>query len=124
MSPLLRLRKVPKIRLHVRPKLNRVVRTPTALTLALTLAGCALAACSSGPPGGTSSAQCAALMVYGDHWYAGRGGLRRDPATTGRLVTALMPRCATTHPDLYPVGPSHSRCLRHEPGHVHEEITA
>lgn len=33
-------------------------------------------------------------MVYGDHWYAGRGGLRRDPATTGRLVTAVMPRCA------------------------------
>jgi peptide/nickel transport system ATP-binding protein len=43
-------------------------------------------------------------------------GCRFEPRCPVRL-----PECATTPPDLYPVGPAHSRCLLNAPGHVHEE---
>jgi hypothetical protein len=84
---------VPKIRLHVGPKLGRPVRRAFAVGLTIVLTGSSSTACSPGSPGGTSSAQCAAVLVYGDHSYAGRGHVRRDPATTGRIVTAMVPPC-------------------------------
>jgi peptide/nickel transport system ATP-binding protein len=46
------------------------------------------------------------------------GGCRFEPRCPVRL-----PECATTQPDLYPVGPAHSRCLLNDPGRVHEETT-
>ena len=45
-------------------------------------------------------------------------GCRFEPRCPVRL-----PECATTPPDLYPVGPAHSRCLLNDPGRVHEEST-
>jgi peptide/nickel transport system ATP-binding protein len=46
-------------------------------------------------------------------------GCRFEPRCPVRL-----PECATTPPDLYPVGPARSRCLLNDPGRVHEEITS
>jgi hypothetical protein len=60
---------------------------------ALLLAGTALASCSVGGDDGAGSASCAALLVRDGHTYRGVGGVKRDPATTGRLVDAVIPAC-------------------------------
>jgi len=38
-------------------------------------------------------ASCAAVIVYGGVTYWGHGELKRDPATTGRHVTGMIPSC-------------------------------
>ena len=70
--------------------LQSAVRLAFTLSLACTaLVGCA----SGGTGGGTGSAQCAAVLEYDGHTYWGVGGVKRDPATTGRRVEAVMPGC-------------------------------
>src|SRR4051794_300928 len=68
-------------------------RTTALVVLAFALAAGALSGCASKSAGGTSSASCAAVMVYRGHTYWGRGGVLRDPSTTGRLVLAVVPPC-------------------------------
>lgn len=71
-------------------------RSPLRLALVLVLGGLSLASCSSGGTGeggGGGEASCAAVIEYAGHTYWGRGGLTRDPATTGRVVPAVMPVC-------------------------------
>jgi len=65
-------------------------RTPL-LSLTLLLAGVALSSCSSRDGGGEAS--CAAVIEYRGHAYWGSGPLKRDPATTGRLVAGVIPAC-------------------------------
>lgn len=56
-----------------------------------------LAACGSPVSvGGGGNASCAAVIEYDGHTYWGRGDLKRDPATTGREVTAVIPACDDT----------------------------
>ena len=56
------------------------------------LACAGLTSCSTG--GGTGEgAQCAAAVVYRGHTYWGTGELKRDPATSGRLVEGVIPAC-------------------------------
>jgi hypothetical protein len=68
-------------------------RTAAVVVLTLAVVSGALASCASKPVRDTSSASCAAVIIYGSHTYWGRGGVLRDPATTGRLVTAVRPPC-------------------------------
>ncbi|HYQ31682.1 MAG TPA: hypothetical protein VEQ83_00595 [Lapillicoccus sp.] len=65
-------------------------RTPL-LSLTILLAGVALSSCSSRDGGGEAS--CAAVIEYRGHAYWGSGPLKRDPATTGRLVAGVIPAC-------------------------------
>ena len=56
----------------------------------------AVASCGSGDGaggGGTRSSACAAVVVYQGHTYLGRGEMKRDPATTGRVVDGVLPSC-------------------------------
>jgi hypothetical protein len=70
-----------------------VMRT-AAWSTSLLIFGCAvLASCSSGGSGGEGSAACAAQVRYEGHTYWGAGELKRDPATTGRRVKAVLPAC-------------------------------
>ena len=72
------------------------MRPPQRLPLVV-LTCVALASCASGDAGagssGTGSASCAAAVVYQGHTYLGHGGVKRDPATTGRLVEGVVPSC-------------------------------
>lgn len=55
------------------------------------------AACASqAGGGGNGAASCVALIKYQGHDYLGHGDLKRDPATTGRQVTATIPGCDDT----------------------------
>jgi hypothetical protein len=65
-------------------------KTPLS-ALTLLLAGVALSSCASGAGGGAAS--CAAVIEYRGHAYWGAGPVKRDPATTGRLVTGVIPVC-------------------------------
>ena len=69
-------------------------RPPLRVALAVALAGAALVSCSS-EEGGTGSASCPAVIEYDGHAYLGGGDLKRDPATTGRLVDGVS-RSVTT----------------------------
>ena len=62
-------------------------------TCALALAGTALASCSDGGDGDPGSAACPAVVMRHGHTYWGVGQVKRDPATTGRLVDAVVPAC-------------------------------
>jgi hypothetical protein len=64
----------------------------TRLALSLVLACVALSSCSS-RVGGGGAASCAAVIEYRGHTYWGSGPLKRDPATTGRLVAGAIPAC-------------------------------
>ncbi|HEU4568189.1 MAG TPA: DUF6281 family protein [Marmoricola sp.] len=57
-----------------------------------------LVACSSSPAGGggVASASCAAAVRYDGHLYLGQRPLAHEPATTGRLVDAVLPGCDDT----------------------------
>jgi hypothetical protein len=46
--------------------------------------------------GGGAAASCAAAVRYDGNLYLGQGQLRRDPATTGRLVDGSVPPCNDT----------------------------
>lgn len=70
----------------------RSMRLRVSLTLALTCV--ALGSCSSeGGATGTGSASCAAAVVYKDATYLEHRKVKREPATSGRLVEALLPSC-------------------------------
>jgi hypothetical protein len=70
------------------------VRRSAAWSTSVLIVGCAvLAACSSGGSRGGGSAVCPAKVLYGGHTYWGVGELKRDPATTGRRVKAVLPSC-------------------------------
>ena len=69
--------------------MRRAVRSSCAVALV----GTALAACSADGNGGTGSASCPAVVVRHGHTYWGVGQVKRDPATTGRLVDAVLPAC-------------------------------
>lgn len=73
-------------------------RRSLRLPLAVALTGLVLSSCGSGDGGdhGTGAASCAAVLVYDGHTYLGHGGVRRDPATTGRLVEGVLPSCDDT----------------------------
>jgi hypothetical protein len=71
-------------------------RAKVFLVVTLALAGSSLSGCASGTLDRTSSASCAAVVVYQGQTYWGRGGVVRDPATTGRLVKADVPPCDDT----------------------------
>lgn len=66
-----------------------------ALAIASTLA---LTGCSSEQPLGGSggAASCAAVLDYDGATYVGHSDLKRDPATTGRMVDAVVPGCDDT----------------------------
>ena len=75
------------------------LRTPLRLAATLAVACLTLASCSAHTgiaAGGTGEASCAARIEYAGHTYTGRGGLKRDPAATGRLVTGVVPGCDDT----------------------------
>jgi hypothetical protein len=55
-----------------------------------------LAACGSTHTGDGASASCAARIVLRGHTYLGHSELQRDPATTGRRVTGVLPACDDT----------------------------
>lgn len=79
--------------------ITRSTRPFLALPLALVLTGSALASCASGDGGGGDGAgagSCAAVLVYQEHTYLGQGPVKRDPATTGRLVDGVLPSCDDT----------------------------
>ncbi len=74
----------------------RSMRPLPRLPLTVALTCVAVGACTSGDgPGGdeTGSAACAAVVVYQGDAYLGHGGVKRDPATTGRLVKGRIPSC-------------------------------
>ena len=68
----------------------RPIRPSLRLALAVVFVGATLVSCSS-EEGGTGSASCAAVVEYGGHTYFGGGALKRDPATTGRIVEGTLP---------------------------------
>lgn len=62
------------------------------LTVALTCV--ALVSCTTGGGGaGTGSAACPAAVVYQKHTYLGHGEVKREPATSGRLIEGMLPSC-------------------------------
>ena len=72
--------------------MRSLVRLPVAVAIMCVV----LASCGSGDGGGrggTGSSACAAVAVYQGHTYLGHGGVKRDPATTGRLVQGVLPSC-------------------------------
>ena len=72
--------------------MRSLVRLPVAVAIMCVV----LASCGSGDgggSGGTGSSACAAVVVYQGHTYLGHGGVKRDPATTGRLVQGVLPSC-------------------------------
>lgn len=88
-----------------RPRLRDMSWLPAPSPRLTLLAATAplLAACISpvmsdraGPvPGdGAGEGSCAAVIVYRGVTYWGHGELKRDPATTGRHVTGVIPGCA------------------------------
>jgi len=73
------------------------VAGPAAVLALVLLAGCGTGTGGTGRPGGTGqAASCAAVLVHGGHRYLGVAPVRRDPATTGRLVPAVLPACDDT----------------------------
>jgi hypothetical protein len=78
-----------------------LVRVAVAVTVGpALLAGLAGCAGGSGGSGGEAgSASCAAVLVHGGHTYLGHGGVRRDPAVTGRSLPAALPGCNDTGGD-------------------------
>lgn len=62
----------------------------------MALACGAFGACSSGQSSGTSSTSCAAVIVHDGREYWGTAPVKRDPDTTRRLVTGVMPACDDT----------------------------
>lgn len=71
---------------------------PFLQRLVLLAAGASLlAACASPVSSDGGEASCAAVVVYRDVTYWARGGpVKRDPATTGRHVTGVIPPCNDT----------------------------
>ncbi len=72
-------------RLWTRARLARLALPAVAVTLA--------AACSHAAEDGHGESSCAAIILHQGHTYFGYGELKRDPATTGRQVTATIPSC-------------------------------
>ncbi len=77
------------------------------LATTVALAGCASA---QSPGGSAGAASCAAVLDRDGARYVGHGDLKRDPATSGRMVDAVVPGCDDTggqDPD--PIGDEHVR---------------
>jgi len=73
--------------------LRHPVRRGVGLLGAVVVASGVLAACSPNHQGGAESGACAAVIVHDGQLYLGTGGMKRDPATTGRLVDGVVPGC-------------------------------
>lgn len=69
---------------------GRHLWAPLALVTTVVLAGCAS---EQGPGGSAGAASCAAVLDYDGARYVGHGDLMRDPATSGRMVDAVVPGC-------------------------------
>ena len=79
-------------------------RPPLRLALAVVLAGASAGLLLLGG-GRDGEASCAAVIEYGGHTYFGGGRLKRDPATTGRIVDGVLPVCDDSGGQDPPVGP-------------------
>lgn len=74
----------------------RSMRPLLRLRLTIALTCVAVASCTSGDGDGgdgAESAACPAAVVYQGHTYWGHGEVKRDPATTGRLIEGMLPSC-------------------------------